>query len=255
MELYTLLLTTFIAAALTDVATCLGCVPFFFVRQISTKSAGMFTALAAGMMAAASLVQLVGEGLDKSQQFMAWDVGIGVALGSLFFLAAARWVEHNDELDLLALRKKSGAASLLIVLAMTIHSLPEGIAIGVGYGSGQNEFGLAVALAIGIHNIPEGLAIALALRPRGVSTWACVGWALFSSIPQPLAAVPAAWAVWLFNPLLPGLMGFAAGAMLHLVVSELLPVGTSQSGKTATATAFVAGVVVMIVLGESVGIG
>jgi zinc transporter ZupT len=255
MELYTLLLTTFVAAALTDVATCLGCVPFFFVRQISIRSAGMFTAMAAGMMAAASLVQLVGEGLHKSQQFMAWDVGVGVVLGSLFFLAAAHWVEHNDELDLLALRKKSGAASLLIVLAMTIHSLPEGIAIGVGYGSGEKSFGLAVALAIGVHNIPEGLAIALALRPRGVSTWACVGWALFSSVPQPLAAVPAAWAVWIFRPLLPGLMGFAAGAMLHLVVSELLPVGTSQSGKTATATAFVIGVVLMIVLGESVGIG
>ncbi len=255
MELYTLLLTTFVAAALTDVATCLGCIPFFFVRQISDKSAGVFTAMAAGMMAAASLVQLVGEGLDRSQQFMAWDVGIGVACGSLFFLIAARWVEHNDELDLLALRKKGGAASLLIVLAMTIHSLPEGIAIGVGYGSGESSFGLAVALAIGIHNIPEGLAIALALRPRGVSTWGCMGWALFSSVPQPLAAVPAAWAVWLFSPLLPGLMGFSAGAMLHLVVSELLPVGTSQSGKTATATAFVIGVVVMIVLGQSVGMG
>ena len=255
MELHTLLITTFVAAALTDVATCVGCVPFFFVPEISKKSAGMFTALAAGMMAAASLVQLVGEGLHQTKMFMAWDVGLGVALGSIFFLTASRWVEHNDDLDVLALRKTSGAASLLIVLAMTIHSLPEGVAIGVGYGSVENKFGLALALAIGVHNIPEGLAIALALRPRGVSNWGCVGWALFSSFPQPLAAVPAAWAVWLFNPLLPGLMGFAAGAMLHLVVSELLPTGMEQSGKTVTASAFVFGVVVMLVLGKSVGIG
>jgi len=255
MELQTLLIVTFIAAALTDLATGIGCLPFFLLGRLSDRFAGMLTSAAAGMMVSASLVQLVGEALQRTSLVLGWDVALGVAAGSLFFLAASRWVTSSEEFDLLALRKTGGSASILIVLAMTIHSLPEGVAVGVAYGSGEAKLGLTVALAIAIHNIPEGLAIALALRPRGVSTWACVGWAIFSSLPQPLAAVPAAWAVWLFQPLLPGLMGFAAGAMLHLVVSELLPEGTNKSGNSATATAFIGGVVLMLAIGQAVGLG
>jgi len=255
MELSTLLVTTLVAAVLSDLATGLGCLPFFLVRGLSTRAAGLLTGAAAGMMTAASLVQLVGEGLHRTQQFLGWDVAAGVVAGSLAFLFATRWVEGNDDLDVFALRERGGTSSLLIVMAMTIHSFPEGVAIGVGYGSGDVTLGLTVALAIAVHNIPEGLAIGLALRPRGVSTWACVGWSVFSSIPQPVAAVPSALAVWLAKPLLPGLMGFAAGAMLHMVISELLPVGTQQSGKAATATAFVIGVVAMMLLGEAVGLG
>lgn len=225
------------------------------MRSLSRWFEGVFVAGAAGMMIAASLVQLVGEGLHRSPMAGGWDVALGVGLGSAFFLFAARWVEGNSEFDLWKLRETGGTGSLLIVLAMTIHSLPEGIAVGVSYGSGENALGLTVALAIAVHNIPEGLAIALALRPRGVSPLACTGWAVFSSLPQPLAAVPAAWAVWLFHPLLPGAMGFAAGAMIHLVVSEMLPDGTAKSGKSATAAAFVVGVVLMIVMGKAIGMG
>jgi zinc transporter ZupT len=113
--------------------------------------------------------------------------------------------------------------------------------------------GIAVVSALAVHNIPEAIAITLALRAQGVSTWACMGWAMFTSLPQPLAAPLAAWMIWLFEPLLPFGMGFAAGAMTFLVVDDLLPDALQATSRTRTAAAFMAGVVAMIVLGRLVG--
>jgi len=255
MGLHELLITTFIAALITDLATGLGVIPFFFVRNLSEKVEGVFTATAAGMMIAASLIQLVGEALERAPGHRAWEVDLGIALGAFFFGLASRWLHANEQFDFLGLRKKGGAPALIIVVAMTLHSLPEGIAVGVGYGSGETSLGIAIALAIAIHNIPEGVAITLALRPKGVSTWACMGLAVLTSVPQVLGAVPAAWAVWLFEPLLPGGMGFAAGAMTYLVVDELLPNATESAGKHLTPLAFTAGVVLMMLMGVAVGLG
>ena len=255
MGLYELLITTFIAALITDLATGLGAVPFFFVRDLSAKLEGAFTAAAGGMMIAASLVQLVGEALHHAPGVRAWEVATGVAAGAAFFGAAANWLHTNEDFDFLGLRKKGGSAALLIVIAMTLHSLPEGIAVGVGYGSNDPRLGFAVAIAIAIHNIPEGVAITLALRPKGVSTWGCMGLAILTSVPQVLGAVPAAWAVWIFEPLLPAGMGFAAGAMTYLVVGELLPDATKDAGKHLTPIAFIAGIVLMMLMGVAVGLG
>ena len=255
MGLYELLITTFVAALLTDLATGLGAVPFFFVRNLSAKIEGAFTATAAGMMIAASLIQLVGAALERAPGWHAWEVAVGIAVGAAFFGVASKWLHTNEDFDFLGLRKKGGSAALLIVVAMTLHSLPEGIAIGVGYGSGEYTLGFAVALAIAIHNIPEGVAITLVLRAKGVSTWGCVGFAILTSVPQILGAVPAAWAVWLFEPMLPAGMGFAAGAMTYLVVDELLPDATKHAGKPLTPLAFTGGVVLMMLLGVAVGLG
>jgi zinc transporter ZupT len=205
------------------------------------------------MMTAAGMVQLVGEGLHRTDLPFKWDLMFGVFIGGMFMLSATWLLESRQDFDLLSLRKVGGARSVLIVLAMTTHSLPEGIAIGVGYGTGESDIGLAVAIAIAIHNIPEGLAIALALRPAGVSTTRCVWWSIFSSLPQPLAAVPSAWAVWLFKPLLPGAMGFAAGAMLFLVISELLPEASEKAGKVRAPVAFLIGVILMMFVGVAAG--
>jgi len=255
MELYELLITTFVAALLTDLATGLGAVPFFFVRDLSAKLEGAFTAAAGGMMIAASLIQLVGEALDRAPGHRAWEVALGITLGAAFFGAATRWLHTNEDFDFLGLRKKGGSAALLIVVAMTLHSLPEGIAVGVGYGSSDTKLGFAVALAIAIHNIPEGVAITLALRPKGVSTLGCMGFAILTSVPQVIGAVPAAWAVWIFEPMLPAGMGFAAGAMTYLVVAELLPEATDRAGKHLTPLAFIVGIVLMMLMGVAVGLG
>jgi zinc transporter ZupT len=105
---------------------------------------------------------------------------------------------------------------------MTMHSFTEGIGIGVSFGSDE-AFGIVIALAIAIHNIPEGLAISLVLVPRGVSVGRAGAWSIFSSLPQPLMAVPAFIFVEAFKPLLPVGLGFAAGAMLWMAAAELVP--------------------------------
>ncbi len=252
-ELQRLLLITFAAAVVADVSMVFGVVPFFFVKDMSPKVAGAFSAAAAGMMAAASLVQLVGEGLDRAPGLQAWEVAAGLAAGAFFYWLAARWVRSNEDFDVASLRKTGGARALLIVAAMTVHSLPEGVAIGVAFGSKEEALGLAVVSALAVHNIPEAIAITLALRAGGVSTKACIGWALLTSLPQPLAAPFAAWFIWIFEPLLPAGMGFAAGAMTYLVVDDLLPEAFESTSRTAVAMAFLGGVVGMIVLGRLVG--
>ncbi|MEX2465853.1 MAG: ZIP family metal transporter [Gemmatimonadota bacterium] len=252
-ELQRLLLITFVAALLADVSMAFGVVPFFFLKDMSERMAGTLSAAAAGMMAAASLVQLVGEGLEKAPGLQAWEVAAGLGFGALFYAGAARWVQAHEDFDLMRLRESGGAQSLMIVAAMTVHSIPEGIAIGVSFGSGEEGLGIAVASALAVHNIPEAIAITLALRAKGVSTWQCMGWAMFTSLPQPLAAPFAAWLIWIFEPLLPFGMGFAAGAMTFLVVDDLLPDALEKIDRTLTATAFMVGVVGMVVLGRLVG--
>lgn len=105
---------------------------------------------------------------------------------------------------------------------ITAHSVAEGVGVGVSFGGGE-ALGLATAIAIAIHNVPEGLAISLVLVPRGVSVWHAAGWSIFTSLPQPLLALPAFAFVAAFTGLLRGGLGFAAGAMLWMVVAEVVP--------------------------------
>ena len=110
----------------------------------------------------------------------------------------------------------------MVVGVMTAHSAAEGIGIGAAFGD-TGTFGLLIAAAIAIQNIPEGLAISLVLVPRGTPVRNAAGWSIFSSLPQPLLAVPAFLFVEQFSALLPAALGFAAGAMVWMVCRELLP--------------------------------
>jgi zinc transporter ZupT len=253
-DLQQLLLTTFVAAVIADVSMALGVAPFFFFRTLPERVAGVFSAGAAGMMASAGLIQLVGKGLERTPGFEAWEVAAGLAAGAVLYALAARWIRSNEQFDILNLRSSGGAQSLLIVAAMTVHSMPEGVAIGVAFGSQEQGLGIAVVSALAVHNIPEAIAITLALRANGVSTWKCMGWAMFTSLPQPLAAPFAAWFIWLFEPLLPAGMGFAAGAMTFLVIDDLVPEALEKSPRSAVGAAFMGAIVAMIVLGRLVGL-
>jgi zinc transporter ZupT len=112
---------------------------------------------------------------------------------------------------------------------MTVHSFSEGVAVGSAFAGGI-ALATFVTVAIAVHNIPEGLAISAVLRPQGASIPACAGWSIFSSLPQPVMAVPAFLFVEAFRPALPYAMGFAAGAMLLMVLHELLP-GAYEDGR------------------------
>jgi ZIP family zinc transporter len=209
-------LTVLLAALLTALATGLGAVPFVFLRSVSSPVAASANAIAGGLMLGASF-GLVAEGT----RYGAWQTLAGALLGVLFILGAQRIVGERD-VEFGAIRGADARQMMLIVLVMTIHSFSEGVAVGVSFGGGAT-LALVITLAISVHNVPEGLAISAVLRPRGVSLPRCAWWSIFSSLPQPLMAVPAFLFVETFRKALPYGIGFAAGAMVFMVLEELLP--------------------------------
>lgn len=218
MEIPVNVITVAIAALITAIFTGLGAVPFFFVEQISDRWLGIANAMAAGLMFGASL-GLVYEGVS----YNLWRVAVGVLIGLVLIIAARRLIgDREEEFHLGAIEGADAIRMLLIVGVMTVHSFAEGIGVGVSYGGGA-AFGTFIAIAIAVHNIPEGLAISLVLVPRGVSVWKAVGWSIFSSLPQPIMAIPAFLFVLTFRPFLPIGLGLAAGAMFYMVFTELLP--------------------------------
>ncbi|MDY6766235.1 MAG: ZIP family metal transporter, partial [Candidatus Nanohaloarchaea archaeon] len=130
----------------------------------------------------------------------------------------------------------------------TVHSFPEGFAIGLAFISGIEGLGLILALVIAIHNIPEGLAISIPLKAEGVSTWRCVGYAVLSSVPQPIAAVAIVLLTELLRNYLAIGFGFAAGAMLALVTLEMTPEGLEYGQNTTFAAGSAIGIVLMYLI-------
>ncbi len=210
---------TIIAAAITVLATGIGGLPFVFIKTIPKKWAQAGWAAAGGLMLSASVFNLIMPGVEDGG---ITPVAIGIFIGALMMALTSLWLDgHEIEFGGLS---GAGAKRIVLVLGtLFIHSFPEGIAVGVAYGSGDVSLGVLMAVAIAIHNIPEGVTVALPLRAEGISGWKCVGWAIFSSVPQVIAAVPAYLAVKAFRPILPYAFGFAAGAMILLVMSEMIP--------------------------------
>lgn len=209
--------TVFLAALATALATGLGAPPVGLVRTAGRITLGASNALAAGVMLAAT-VSLCLEAADRSVGRM----GIGVVLGIAFVLVSERYLGGDHTHTLGSLSGEDARRAILIVGVMTVHSAAEGIGVGAAFGGGST-LGVLITIAIAIHNIPEGLAISLVLVPRGTSLRAAAGWSIFSSLPQPLLAVPAFLFVDAFGSILPIGLGFAAGAMLWMVVAELVP--------------------------------
>jgi ZIP family zinc transporter len=228
----------FFFATLTAAATGLGALPFLLARKPARRWLGGANALAAGLMLAASF-GLVYEGLA----YGGVRTLAGAALGLAFVVASRRFLDRYQHLRLGALGELDSRKVLLIVGVMTLHSFTEGVGVGVSFGGGE-ALGLFITTAIAVHNIPEGLAISLVLVPRGVSVGLAAFWSVFSSLPQPLMAVPAYVFVESFEPLLPAGLGFAAGAMIWMVFYELVPDALEE-----TSAGVVAAVVKLAVLG------
>jgi ZIP family zinc transporter len=207
----------FVAALGTALATGLGALPFLLFAHPGRSALGSANSLAAGAMVGAS-VGLVWEGWHRGPG----RVVVGLLTGAIFIAVTRRVLKRDGERHFGAVRGADAVAMLLIVGVMTIHSFTEGVGVGVAFGGGE-ELGVVIALAIAVHNIPEGLAISLVLVPRGVSVGRAAAWSVFSSLPQPLMAVPAFLFVESFEPLLPAGLGFAAGAMAWMVAEDLLP--------------------------------
>lgn len=225
-------LLVFLYALATALATGLGALPFLFVRNVSERVVGFSNAVAAGLMLGASF-GLVSEGIGYGR----WETLGGVFLGVVFILLTQRFLGGYDEEELVfgAARGEGARKMLLMLVVMTVHSFSEGVAVGVSFGGGVTLATL-ITVAIAVHNIPEGVAITAVMRPRGVSVVKCAGWSVFSSLPQPLMAVPAFLFVEAFRPALPWGLGFAAGAMVFMVLEELLPEAFHEARRAEVAT-------------------
>lgn len=225
-------LLVFLYALATALATGLGALPFFFFREVSDRFVAYANAIAAGLMLGASF-GLVAEGTVHGRL----ETLGGVLIGVVFILVTQRYLGEQDEEELVfgAAQGESARKMFLMMVVMTVHSFSEGVAVGVSFGGGV-ELATVITVAIAVHNIPEGVAITAVLRPRGVSVPRCAGWSIVSSLPQPLMAVPAFLFVEAFRPGLPWGIGFAAGAMIFMVLGELLPEALEEGRRSQVAT-------------------
>jgi zinc transporter ZupT len=182
--------------------------------------------------------------IAEGTQHGGWQTIVGLNLGILFILVVQRILARH-EIQFGSLQYGGSRRIILMLVVMTVHSFAEGVAVGAAFGGGMTLAAL-VTVAIAVHNVPEGLAISAVLRPRGMSLVQCAGWSVFSSLPQPLMAVPAYVFVDTFAPGLPFGIGFAAGAMVLMVFLELLPEAYHQERRPRVALLVSATFVAMI---------
>lgn len=225
------LITIVIASSLTAVATGLGVIPFLFVKKFSRWWLSIFHSAAAGLMLGASH-NLIREGavLNPYRAFG------GILLGLVLIVAADKMIHRGKPVDVGELDGADARKALLILAIMTAHSFTEGIGVGVSFGD-SDKLGFFITAAIAIHNIPEGLAISLVMIPRGSKIWKTAGWSIFTSLPQPLMAVPAFLFVLAFEPWLPVGLGLASGAMIWMVFAELVPEALEDASGSAVGIA------------------
>jgi len=240
-------LDVFFYALITAVATGLGAVPFFFVKKLTRKWLGISNAVASGLMLAASF-GLIYEGLDHDLWMTIW----GILIGLVFIFLSQMFVNSHQDFKFSNLSQVDSTKILLVLGVMTLHSFTEGVSVGVSF-SGSMDLGIFITTAIAVHNIPEGLAISLVMVPRGTSPLKAMWWSIFSSLPQPLMAVPAFIFVEIFRQYLPAGLGFAGGAMIWMVFSELIPDANKDADPRTVATTVTVSIALMIIFQTLIG--
>ena len=243
------MLTLLLAASATTLATGLGAIPVFFLGGRASAWEPALWGLAAGVMTVAAVVGLLLPALDE---------GAGVAVGAglvagIAFLTIARFVLRGSDVHVGELRGAGVRTSVLVFSVLFVHSLPEGFAIGTAYASDVAGLSLFVILAIGLQNIPEGTSVAIPMSEAGFSRRQMFWAAVLTSVLQPVGALAAFLMVETIEGLLAISFAFAAGAMLALVASDLLP-RTLRPGSWRGPIGFVGGAVVMLALSAALGV-
>lgn len=221
-----------LAAGIVTAVVCgVGTLPFFFVDEIGDRLTVVLWGFAGGVMLFASVFGFVFEGLEEGAVS---QVGTGLVVGIALVIASNRLITGYE----FAPREMAAAdfkKLVLIVGVLTVHSFPEGVALGVAFadlgvdgdlvvgGLAVPALAIFITVAISVQNVPEGLAVAIPLKTFGVPNWQIFGWAVFSSLPQPVGAGIAYVFVTWAREFLPYGFGFAAGAMIYLVIHDILP--------------------------------
>ena len=255
-----------LATLFTWGVTALGAATIFLTKEVNRKLLDTMLGFAGGVMIAASYWSLLAPAIELSMNsgVPSWlPAAIGFLSGGVFLWVADKILPH---LHLgLPLEKAEGVKtswhrSILLVLAITLHNFPEGLAVGVAFGAAaagleQATIASAVALAIGIgiQNFPEGLAVAAPLRREGLSRTRSFTYGQFSGMVEPIAGVIGAAAVILMRPLLPYALAFAAGAMIFVVVEELIPESQMGDNSDLATLGLMVGFAVMMVLDVALG--
>jgi ZIP family zinc transporter len=237
-----------VATLFTWGVTAMGAALVFFFKTINRKVLDTMLGFAAGIMMAASFWSLLAPAIEmaeKSGQPGWLPALIGFLAGGLFLKLVDSLLPHlhlgfkDEQAEGI---KTHWQRSILLVLAITLHNIPEGLAVGVAFGalaadlpSASLAGAVALALGIGIQNFPEGAAVAVPLRREGFTRWKSFWYGQLSGVVEPIAGVLGALAVVWMQPILPYALAFAAGAMIYVVVEEVIP-ESQQGGNTDLAT-------------------
>lgn len=232
----------FLATCFTWFLTAVGASAVFFFKTVSRKALDGMLGFAAGVMIAASFWSLLAPAIEMAGELNVpnwFPAMIGFLLGGAFIRLIDMFLPHlhigfpTDEAEGLP---TTWRRSILLILAITLHNVPEGLAVGVAFGAAAASVpsatvagAAALALGIGIQNFPEGTAVAVPLRREGMSRVRSFWYGQLSAVVEPIAGVLGAAAVLLMRPILPYALAFAAGAMIFVVVEQLVP--ESQLGK------------------------
>lgn len=258
------ILAAFLATLFTWGLTAFGASFVFFFKTMNRAVLDGMLGFTGGVMVAASYWSLLAPAIEMSEGegfVKVIPAAVGFMLGAIFLFGLDKILPHLH----INFKETEGVKSpwqktTLLVLAITLHNIPEGLAVGVLFGgvaAGIPEASIAgavtLAIGIGIQNFPEGIAVAMPLRRMGMSRWKSFMYGQSSALVEPVAAVVGAIAVAFFTPILPYALAFAAGAMIFVVVEEVIP-ETQQDKNTDIATlGFIGGFVVMMTLDVALG--
>lgn len=246
----------FIGIMIPFVGTALGAFTIFlFKEEISKKVMSMFLAAAAGIMVSASFFSLILPALEGGKSAIV-PVALGFMFGGVFLYILDRILPHFHA----ATNTREGPPSKLhkttmMMLAVTLHNIPEGMAVGLLYGVALKENdptmmsgALALSIGIALQNIPEGAAISLPMKQNGISNIKAFWYGVLSGAVEPIGALISIFFVSLVTGIMPWLLSFAAGAMIYVVVEELIPEAQSNKHNDSMTFVFMIGFVVMMVL-------
>ncbi len=246
-----------LASALAGLATGVGALPAAFFKNVPDKALNTMLGGAAGVMLAATSFSLIIPGIEHGDAlwpgYGVYIVVAGMLFGAVFLDRIDKWLPHEH----FFMGREGPDSKLkkiwLFVIAITIHNFPEGLAVGVGFGSGDVGAGTSLAVGIGLQNMPEGLAVALPLMSLGYSRWTAIGIATLTGLVEPIGGLLGVGAVTAFQPILPFGLAFAAGAMLFVISDEIIP-ETHSKGKSRLATfGVMVGFVIMMALDNILG--
>ncbi len=262
LQSFSPLVQSLFATLFTWFVTALGAVPVFFTKSVDRRILDGMLGGAAGVMIAASFWSLLAPAIEMSEGSFVPAV-VGFLLGGVVLRVIDRLLPHVHP----ALRsggtegvRTTWQRSTLLVLAVTLHNIPEGLAVGVAFGAAAAgvpgatvSSAVALALGIGLQNFPEGTAVAMPLRREGLSRGRSFMYGQLSGVVEPMAGVLGAWAVTTMTSVLPYALAFAAGAMIFVVVEELIPEAHSEGhGHIATAGVLL-GFAIMMTLDVALG--